>query len=41
MGAQWKNTGEFFKFHSILYLCIMNMLGHSLLLEDFFDYGAI
>lgn len=24
--AQWKSTGDFFLFHSILYLCIMNML---------------
>ena len=24
--AQWKSTGEVFLFHSILYLCIMNML---------------
>ena len=24
--AQWKSTGDIFLFHSILYLCIMNML---------------
>ena len=24
--AQWKSTGDVFLFHSILYLCIMNML---------------
>ena len=26
MRAQWKSTGDVFLFHSILYLCIMNML---------------
>ena len=25
-GAQWKSTGDVFLYHSILYLCIMNML---------------
>lgn len=44
VAAQWKSTGDVFLFHSILYLCIMNMLeqlARLVLPKEILDYFDI